>query len=267
MRQENFRDAHAGSGRPSPAPTVLPISVAGPVARSRRSALRRRRYLRRVICGLDWVLRRTLGVDEFSASEACLLRIACGRADWPVTLKDGIRVERGAPIAGLHLWNEHFPPLPAKGPSFAWVNRLRRQMLWSLRELACCAETHPDLQHVVAFRARIAFANRGRREKMIRIAAKFGFERIAPDRPDRLPRRIHDFFENFWLWGLVWTFNPRSLRRRNLIRQRDELWISKAVLIARFGTGASAPIDAPPTKRKPNRGRSPAATTPPGPIH
>jgi hypothetical protein len=108
-------------------------------------------------------------------------------------------------------------------------------MLWSLNELARCANTDPKMQTVTAFHARIAFASRSRREKVIEIAAKYGFVRLDADRRPPFGQRVHDFFENFWLWSLVVAFNPGSARRRRLIRQRDDLWISRSALIRQFG--------------------------------
>jgi hypothetical protein len=37
---------------------------------------------------------------------------------------------------------------------------------------------------------------------------RFGLERLAVPVPPRLSQKVHDFFDNFWLVGLVWTFNP-----------------------------------------------------------
>ncbi len=221
--------------RSFPSSALLPISVVTGRAYHHRRAYLDRSFLRGIICWIDSLLRRVLGVREFGPCAACLLRVAYKQADSRLALNDGTVVERGAAIADLHLWNEHVPPLSARGSRFVWVNRIRRQMHLSLQELAFYARTNPDLQNITAFRARVAFAGRGRGEKVAGIAARFGFERVWPDRPPCLGRRIHDFFENFWLWGLVWAYNPRSLRRRNLMRQRHELWISKTAIQERFG--------------------------------
>lgn len=245
MQRKSETDGHMPSNHLSSSPTVLPISVAGSPAHVPRHA-RRLSHLRYIVGGIDWLLRRFEGMFEFSRSETCLLRIALTRTNATVRLPDGVMLARGTPIAALHLWNEHLPSPPAKGPSFAWVNRIRRQMLWSLKELALYARTSPDMQNVVAFQARIAFASRAQHDKMLRIAATFGFERIEPDASPPLGRRIHDVLENFWLWALVWTFNPRGLRHRSLKRQRHALWISKAALIKRFGFR--------PTRRSPTTG-------------
>jgi len=228
LRSRQFSSASAG----------LPVSVARPHARARQRVVLGTLFFRRVICSIDRLLRRAQGIYEFTTSEQCLLRIAIVRADATLRLRDGVLVEYGGTTAVLHLWNEHLPPLSQGGPTFAWVNRMRRQFLHSLSELAAYSEASPSLRSVIAFQARAAFVSRGRTAKVTRIAAKFGFERIVHDGQPRVTVRVQDFFDNFWLWGLVWAFNPRSLRGRALIRQRDELWISKAALIERFGSGA-----------------------------
>lgn len=248
MRGRSTVDGAVRSRQFSPTSAGLPISVTRPHAHVRQRAAEAPSLGRRVICSIDRMLRRAQRIYEFTTSEHCLLRITISRADASVRLHDGVSTENGATIAVLHLWNEHLPPLPKGGPTFAWVNRLRRQLLYSLNELAAYAEASPSLRNVVAFQARGAFVSRGRSAKMIRIAAGFGFERIVRDRQPRLIIHVQDFFDNFWLWGLVWAFNPRSLRGRALLRQRDELWISRATLIERFGSGAKHATPVPATK-------------------
>jgi len=238
MRGRSAVDGAVRSRQFSSASAGLPISVARPRARAGQRVASGRLFSRRLICSIDRLLRRAQGVYEFTTSQQCLLRIAIGRADASLRLRDGTSVECGGSIAVLHLWNEHLPPLSQGGPTFAWVNRMRRQFLDSLCELAAYAEASPSLRSVIAFQARGAFVSRGRSAKMDRIVARFGFERIVDDGRPRLSVRVQDFLDNFWLWSLVWAFNPRSLRGRALIRQRDELWISKAALIERFGSVA-----------------------------
>jgi hypothetical protein len=237
MQGRSTVDGAVRSRQFSPTSAGLPISVTRPHAHVRQRAAAAPSLGRRVICGIDRLLRRAQSICEFTTSEHCLLRLAISRADASVRLHDGVSIENGGTIAVLHLWNEHLPPLPKGGPTFAWANRMRQQLLHSLDELAAYAAASSSLRNVVAFQARGAFVSRGRSEKMVSIAAGFGFERIVRDRQPPLIIRVQDFVDNFWLWGLVWAFNPRSLRGRALIRQRDELWISKATLIERFGPG------------------------------
>jgi YkoP domain len=194
--------------------------------------------LRGIVWAVDSLLRRAKGIFEFSTSDLCLLRIAFARANKRMHLADEVLIERGGRVADLHLWNEHLPPIPEAGLTVAWVGRIRRQMLQSLMELAAYAETSPGMANVIALRARVAFASRGHQQKVARIAGRFGFEHIESGRSWVIASRVHDLVEDFWLLGLVWAFNPRSLRRRTLVREHSELWISKAALIEKFGGDA-----------------------------
>lgn len=207
-----------------------------------RSAVRRRRMDRRIAAArrmvrtCDAVLRRLYGVFEFTSHRRCVLRIALRHTTTSFCLDDGALIPEGARFADLHFWNEQLIPLPQSGPSFAWVQCLQRQIAISLAELAAYVETNPGMRDVVAFRARVAFANPGRQQKMRRIADRFGFMRLRAPPPTPLGRRIHDFFDDYWLVGLVWTFNPRALRRRAIVRLREDFWISRSALVERYRT-------------------------------
>lgn len=198
--------------------------------------------LRHAMRAFDSFLRRLEGVFEFTSHPCCVLRIAVRRTRSPITLTNGGRLPQGTRIVDLHLWNEQFVPPPPAGPNFGWVKVLQRQVLFSLVELAAYAEANPSMRDVAAFRARVAFASASRQRKMAVIARRFGLERLAVPVPLRLSQKIHDYFDNFWLVGIVWTFNPRALRGRALARHRDEFWISRSALIARFGTSGQATV-------------------------
>jgi hypothetical protein len=222
-----------------------PLVCLQPAMRSGTRA-RRSRWnpgaLRHAIRIFDAFLRRLEGVFEFTSHRRCVLRIAVRRTGTAIILTNGGRLAQGTRIADLHLWNEQFVPPPPTGPNFGWVKVLQRQVLFSLAELAAYAEANPSMRDVAAFRARVAFASTNRQRKMALIAGRFGLECLAVPVPPRLSQKVHDFFDNFWLVGLVWTFNPRALRGRVLARHRDEFWISRSALIARFGTSGHTTI-------------------------
>ncbi len=67
---------------------------------------------RPLVRATDAFLRQVSGATEFEADINGLLRIKQDHADRNLTLRDGLRVERGALIMDLHLWNEH-PGEPA----------------------------------------------------------------------------------------------------------------------------------------------------------
>lgn len=47
--------------------------------------------------------------------------------------------------------------------------------------------------------------------------------------------RFGEFCENFYSWGLMWTFNPPSWRRRELFNlRRTGVWMSREDFVGRF---------------------------------
>ena len=59
---------------------------------------------------LDSWLRHRLAIFEYSDREDCILRLQLMKADRPLALSDGTRIEAGDLIVNIHLWNEHLPP-------------------------------------------------------------------------------------------------------------------------------------------------------------
>ena len=48
--------------------------------------------------------------------------------------------------------------------------------------------------------------------------------------------RFGEFWENFYTWWVMWTYNPRSLDGRRLIRlERMEIWIQAENFLRRYG--------------------------------
>ena len=45
-----------------------------------------------------------------------------------------------------------------------------------------------------------------------------------------------EFWENFYTWWVMWTFNPASTRRRSMFDlQRTEFWMSRQAFLERYG--------------------------------
>ena len=188
---------------------------------------------RLAVRGLDAIVRRASGVQEFTQDEDCILRIALGRSSKEIILSDGTRIEKGEVIGELHLWNEHLPRMDEEGPSLEWA--LKAYYLWrgSLRKLAAYLEDEPRFDHVRAFRGETAFL----REDLEGRAwfKRMGFDLIRADRNGKL-KRFGEFWENLYIWWLIWTFNPGSLRGKDLLRmERAQLWISRQALLERYG--------------------------------
>lgn len=214
----------------------------------------------RLVRRLDTALRRFHGVREFSERPDCLLRIAIGCAAADARLADGSDVARGAQVLDLHLWNEHLADLPPLSIGLGRASALRRQFGASFCELAGYIESEPSLGRVAALRARTALVPRARIPKLLRIARAYGFDTVEPPGTDPLSRKVHDFWENFLIWLLAWTFNSTALRGEGLVRPRCEIWVSRDAFIARHGRR--------PTERQPDLVTalpSPARYDEPGP--
>jgi hypothetical protein len=183
--------------------------------------------------GLDAVLRRVNGVEEFCDDPACLIRIAPDVARAPVALSDGTRIRVGDPVGVLHLWNEHLPPFSSRGPDLRWASEIRRRVEGSLAAVAAHLERDARWREARALRADAAFLSRIGGPQMARVARRHGFEAVAT-RPT-VAGRVHAFGENFLLWGLARAYNPPALRRGRFLRDRHEVWISREGLLARYG--------------------------------
>jgi hypothetical protein len=193
--------------------------------------------LRRPVRVLDRALRHLLHIAEYSRHPECLLRIAHSRAEREVQLGDGQTVGHGAGLIDLHLWNERLAALPSPRRGLARASALRRAMATSLRELASRLETDPAFAAVAALRARAAFVPRKRRRQMLRLARAFGFDTPLAAAPRRHRSRFVTLCENLLILALAWAFNPTSLRRNEMRRERCELWISREALLARYREG------------------------------
>ena len=54
-----------------------------------------------------------------------------------------------------------------------------------------------------------------------------------------LSGQLHLAGDSILLWGLIWAYNPRGLKHKPLLRERDEVWVSRNSFLGRIG-GAAA---------------------------
>jgi hypothetical protein len=183
----------------------------------------------------DSIIRTYYGVYEFTDDPACVLRVGQSQSRASLSLSDGTRVEYGELIGTLHWWNEHLPRYSLKGPDFGWACAMRDQMLHSLRSLAAYVESESAWREIRALRGDAALSARLGILQVRRVAGRYGFERVPAD--FSFPRRLHAFGESFTLWSLTRAFNPAALVRQPFLRDHHELWISRTVLLRRYGRG------------------------------
>lgn len=188
--------------------------------------------VKRLVRHFDQILRRALGVFEFSDDPECLLRVRVASAARPVFLSDG-QVPSGALIVELHLWNEHVLRLPPAGPDFRWAAQSQRRLVASFRALARQMGRDPRLAgvHAVCGITLLFFPGEGSGgEKLFK---HLGFALYPCHNP---LGRFGEFFENLYTWCIMWTFNEVSLRQRRLLRlRRSEFWMLTDQFLRRYG--------------------------------
>jgi hypothetical protein len=187
--------------------------------------------LRRAVLALDRPLRSTLGIVEFCRCEDCILRIALRRATTDICLPGRIDVKQADDLVELHFWNENLPAAYQLGSPLGGAVRFRNQMQLSLRLLAAQAVTDPKIRSAKAFYARMILPLDGRLRKCLTVAEEYGFSVTQEPCP---AHRIHDAFENLWVYALIWAFHPGKLMRRSAPLERLSWWISREDLLNRY---------------------------------
>ncbi len=191
-----------------------------------------RRLLESTIFGMDRWLQRRQGVYEFSSDSHCLFRVNRTEAGTKCVLQDGTRIERGAPILNLHLWNEHMLRMRPGNSSLGWARRVRRAADKSLRELAITLARRPELGNIRALRADMRLGTGAKHRQLYRIALHLGFEPVAAQSSSQ---GLRYFGENIHIMLLVLAANPTALRADVLWRDRALFYLSRASLARRYG--------------------------------
>jgi hypothetical protein len=180
----------------------------------------------------DRILRSYYGIYEFTDDPDCVLRVGLSQARAPVSLSDGTDVQLGELVGTLHFWNEHLPRYSARGPDLGWACTVRDRVTYSLRAFSEYVESEPGWRDVRAIRTETALPARLGPPQIMRVFHRYGFERVATH--PSLLTRLHGLGECFVLWGLTRAFNPAALPRQPFLRDRHELWISRATLRLRY---------------------------------
>lgn len=188
------------------------------------------------VCRLDGVLRRRLGIFQYSEDPGCLLRLSFPPTPYEIRLADGTLVAAGEPVANIHLWNERMPPIPPQGADLPWARRFQRGFAHSLRLLAAYLDADPRYASVRAVYGQVGFTTGRDIDTGAGLLRHLGFE-MQRLRPQAGPRqRFNEFWQNLYSYGLLWTFNPGSLRGKPFLAiERVDVFMSRAVLRERYG--------------------------------
>lgn len=187
--------------------------------------------MRNLIRSFDGLLRHAYGVYEFSHDPICLVRLRVTRARHNLNLPDG-EVVAGKTVLEVHLWNERIPPIPASGADITWAVKMHRGLMASFRAVAGELQRDPRLSVVQAVGGVTLLIHPEGHPADEKLFRHLGFS-IYPYH-NRLGR-FGEFWENFYTWGLMWTFNTASLRKRQLLRaRRVEIWMSVSKFLMRY---------------------------------
>lgn len=197
---------------------------------------------RGLLANLDALLRRRLGVFEFTQEPGCILRLSWVRCPAPHRLHDGTELQRGDLLANIHLWNERMPRISAEGPDLQWARRGVLGFALSLRLLQAYLAHAATSRPVRAVFGEMGFAARQELDAAISVLARLGFDTAQVPPPQQVWGRFALFWENLYSYLLVWTYNPASLRGKRLRDlRRCRLWMSMATLQARYAGDARGP--------------------------
>jgi YkoP domain len=190
---------------------------------------------------LDRVLRRWQGIYEFCQSDDCLLRIAIARAKKRLVLPDGSAIRPGDQILEIHWWNEHVARLVADKPALARAKCLLALVQHSFEQLAKYLATAPEAQNVRFVHGNAVLPMRSRRNEIAARVRQYGFWEIQPGAG--LFERIHDYFEKYLVWALLWAFHHHKPEMKVHTLRRVDLWATRADFLASY-RAALAPSSA-----------------------
>jgi hypothetical protein len=181
----------------------------------------------------DALLRSYYRIREFTDDSRCVLRVGLSQARASVLLSDGAEVEVGELVGTLHFWNEQLPRYSVNGPNLGWACAMRDRVVYSLRALSDYIESEASWQQIRAIRTETALPARLGEYQIGRVFQRYGFELVPTNSSFRA--RFHGLGECFVMWGLTRAFNPAALPRQPFLRDHHELWISRAMLLSRYG--------------------------------
>jgi hypothetical protein len=204
-------------------------------AKPRPTPLHSHPWLAQALFALDAILRRRQAVFEYTSHPSCIFRIEITTSRRALTLRDGTRLDKGQRVARLHFWNEHVPPLPAKGATIRWARHLQRDIATSLYELADYLSSRRDLDDVAAVCGDVPNGTESKTRQIAHIMAYFGFETFLEEQPLPIMERLHRLGENILISLIVLAKNTAALRLDTLKRVRVPIYLSRAMLERRFG--------------------------------
>ena len=179
----------------------------------------------------DW-LSHVEGVEPFTDDPQCIMRIQTGRVHHDIAFPNQI-IRSDSRALFIHFWNERMPVIPDTGPDLAYGLKFQRLIVDSMKLIAKHIRDNPPLDDIQAVGGITTFISREQADGGRALFQHLGFT-IFP-----YPRTLGafgEFWENFYGWWLMWTYNPVSARYRKMLEmQRTEFWMTKEKFLDRFG--------------------------------
>jgi hypothetical protein len=193
------------------------------------------KMVRRLIRSLDKLLRRSYHIYEFNKDPDCILRLSLGVSDRELVLSNGRHIQRGDPVGEVHFWNEHIPEIPEAGPDLAWARLFQKRLKFSLKVLAEHIANNPIYAQVQVFQGDPPLGGIKTARLLQRGLKRWGFEPPLEEEKGGIWQRFANFWRDLYVIGLVWAFNPRSLRTKDIRQiERVKILLSKETLMRRY---------------------------------
>jgi hypothetical protein len=184
---------------------------------------------------IDTLVRASLGVYEFTYDSECILRIQLMMANHTVNL-GSVRILKGEPVLGIHVWNERIPKLPKEGANLEWALQIRRQVVHSFKALSKEMQRenrYSQIRGIYGASALFSFADHTGGVHMMQ---HLGFT-VLPHHSSL--GRFSEFWENLFSWWLMWTYNETSLNSRQFFKlKQTEIWMTVGEFLQRYGESA-----------------------------
>ena len=188
--------------------------------------------LRVIIRRFDNWLSHKDGVEPFTDDPQCILRIQIIQLDHDISFPDQT-VHAGSKALSIHFWNEHMPLIPDDGPDLAYGLKFQRLIVYSMKLIAEHIEDRSALNDVKIVGGITTFVSREAADGGRKSFEHLGFT-IFPHH--RTLGAFGEFWENFYGWWLMWTFNPVSARYRKMQdMQHTEFWMTREKFMEKFG--------------------------------
>ncbi len=187
--------------------------------------------MRAPVRGLDNLLSKLFGVFEFSDDPGCILRLSQAAAPHEIHLKDMV-IQKHEPVLLIHMRNNHLMQIPTGGPDLAWAKKMLHSFRLSLVLAASYSLQNPDFSKTKAVGGATSLLLGGEHGNGARFMQSLGFTIVPYVNP---LGRFGLFWENFYAWLMIWTYNPGSLPYRQLFRlHRTEFWMSYQDFLNRY---------------------------------